>query len=83
MSEPRFAHDCDECELLGVFNDFDLYFCTKQPMPTVIARWGNTGPDYTSGIEIAKAVTCHSTSGSDLVALRVAYLIAKDIGKNV
>jgi len=33
---------------------FDLYFCAKQPKPTVIARHGNAGPEYKSGLIAAE-----------------------------
>ncbi len=56
MSGPKFAHDhCDHCVFLGMENGHALYFC-PQPglsMPTVIARYGDRGPDYKSGLPLA------------------------------
>lgn len=46
---PRFEHDCDKCVHLGPFQMYDLYLCPKQALgPSVIARYGSEGPDYTS-----------------------------------
>ena len=33
----------------------DLYFCDKQPRPTVIARYSDEGSDYASGLVHAEA----------------------------
>ena len=49
---PAFEHDCDECVFLGRYEDHDLYLCPQGGMPTVVARWGNDGPEYTSGREV-------------------------------
>ncbi len=55
----RFKHDCERCHYLGHYNPTnlhdtdpfcDLYFCTGAVLPTVIARYGNDGPEYTSGL---------------------------------
>ena len=59
---PEYKHDCDKsCVFLGRFKSrrylsdklysCDLYLCCyvpKPPEPTVIARWGNDGPEYSS-----------------------------------
>ena len=62
MSAPLFEHDCDGCVFLGSMHRagrarVDLYVCNfdktpdgKQRWPTVIARFGNDGPDYSSGM---------------------------------
>ena len=49
---PRFTHDCARCVTLGEFNGHDLYFCQQRSLgiPTVLARYGNQGPEYYSGI---------------------------------
>jgi len=57
MSEPIYAHDCQNCIYLGVYNlkengkkiPHDLYYCHSE-RPTVIARYGNNGEEYQSGI---------------------------------
>lgn len=59
---PRFAHDCTACVFLGT-NTLpdsevawyprvaDLYFCNQGGfLPTVIARYSDDGPDYSSGL---------------------------------
>lgn len=51
---PRYTHDCDECCFVGSFHDatdgvdYDLYACPFEP--TVVARYGDEGPDYASGL---------------------------------
>ncbi|MGZ8855866.1 MAG: hypothetical protein ACXW07_08035 [Nitrososphaeraceae archaeon] len=49
---PTFTHDCDKCTFLGNIHDedlYDLYYCSQVNFPTVIARFGNDGPNYKSG----------------------------------
>lgn len=56
MMEPKFTHDCNECVFLGHEDNHDLYWCGES-IPfnwTVIARYGDGGPDYTSGAVFAK-----------------------------
>lgn len=58
--KPQFIHDCDQCVFLGQYKHplkdgtlepVDLYFCPAAlGGPTVIARYGNEGPEYSSGI---------------------------------
>lgn len=63
---PQFTHDCDACRFLGRFRiddkswapaDYDLYYCSPSlggcSFATVIARYGNGGSEYTSGMAIA------------------------------
>lgn len=60
--KPQYKHDCDNCDFLGKYerdgnitdHNFDLYFCTQGDLPTVIARYGDEGSYYLSGLEIAK-----------------------------
>lgn len=62
---PQFQHDCDRCEFLGRWRgkmtnnpgqtdwDFDLYYADHGgiwPIGTYIARFGNDGDEYISGI---------------------------------
>lgn len=88
----RFKHDCESCQWLGTFNDHDLYYCNNQ-LPTVIARYEDNGPGYTSGLMVAReyplsTFTGRTNKGSvskqalmeSNIALRVAYLIALDLG---
>lgn len=50
VAEPLFENVSDARVFLGVFDGHDLYFDPQMGIPTVIARFGNDGPDYTSGI---------------------------------
>ena len=49
MGKPRYQHDCDNCRYLGEYNEYDLYYCPQGGYPTVLARYGNQGEEYTSG----------------------------------
>lgn len=56
---PNFLHDCDECVFLGNYEyesrAFDLYYCPKEPT-TVLARFGDEGPEYESGMSFVGIV---------------------------
>lgn len=64
METPKFNHDCDNCEFLGRHihlsedgsyysgKELDLYFCSGEP--TVIARYGDEGSQYMSGMVFAR-----------------------------
>ena len=56
--KPLFIHDCDRCIFLGTYKNEDLYFCVAGNMglDTVIARYGNKGYEYTSGLSFADSV---------------------------
>ena len=48
---PLYEHDCKDCIFLGTFENADLYFCTQgNTIKTIIARFGNEGPSYISGL---------------------------------
>jgi hypothetical protein len=58
---PRFTHDCDVCIFLGRFKtsewcgkeeEVDLYVCRpeKNEETTLVARFGNEGHEYGSGL---------------------------------
>lgn len=57
----NYNHDCERCIFLGVYSVItsqrvivtDLYFCEAQARPTVIARYGDEGHQYHSGLEAA------------------------------
>lgn len=47
--EPQYEHDCEKCVYLSDYGDYDLYWCPQDPVgETVLARFGNEGPDYVS-----------------------------------
>ncbi len=63
--KPQFQHDCEKCIFLGRYGEnyyntrsmqnewieYDLYHCGGETnWPTVIARYGNEGPQYSSGL---------------------------------
>lgn len=52
---PRYTHDCDDCKPLGEFGEYDLYYCAKGH-PTVIARYGDDGSEYLSGMSFVGKV---------------------------
>ena len=56
----HFQHDCDRCVSLGTFShegrDYDLYSCDQGSLGnTVIARYGNEGSEYFSGLWFAES----------------------------
>lgn len=86
VSKPMFKHDCDSCIFLGnyiggVFTDstemdiYDLYYCPgddDNPIhATVIARYGNAGWEYQSGMNFARP--------DGILPLYEAKLRAKDL----
>jgi hypothetical protein len=52
MDKPIFQHDCETCTFLGSFQGSDLY-CHESDLPTIIARYGDDGPEYISGFSFA------------------------------
>lgn len=53
-AKPQHVHDCPHCTPLGPLNSFDLYHCDQGGNnPTVIARWGSEGAQYSSGMGFA------------------------------
>jgi len=56
--EPLYQHDCKACRFLGSLTKddkaMDLYFCGEEPGSTVIARYSDEGPDYSSGLGFAE-----------------------------
>lgn len=50
----NYKHDCDKCVFLGVFHGdervYDGYFCNQNSISTVIARFGDEGSQYLSGL---------------------------------
>lgn len=60
MDFPQFQHDCNKCVFLGRHEShktqkpLDLYVCAREGViDTVIARYGNDGPEYSSGLIFA------------------------------
>jgi len=55
MEKPKYQHNCDMCLFLGRYKKkYDLYVCARDNIAdTVIARYNNDGPDYSSGLIFA------------------------------
>lgn len=83
-SKPVHTHDCKSCTYLGTvppgsYSDTpcDLYVCPQGHLPTVIARYGSEGPQYTSGILFAKDHLKANRTGHPLA---IAYKRAVQYG---
>lgn len=48
--KPKFVHDCDKCRFIATIGGLDIYICGegKPAGPSIIARYGDDGPQYTS-----------------------------------
>jgi len=54
--KPRYLHDCSNCSFLGAYENYDLYVCARHgKIDTLIARYGNDGGEYASGLDFALA----------------------------
>jgi hypothetical protein len=84
MDIPLWQHDCDRCEFLGRYlyggEWFDLYYCAHQAIggPTVVARWSDRGPDYSSGLCFGQAAA--ASEAEPMPPLGEALLRAYDRG---
>lgn len=76
---PKFTHDCTACQFLGHYEGHDLYACDKKIEKTLIARFGDHGPEYCSGLTFGKNMPLRRKDGS-INVMRVAWLLAKDDG---
>lgn len=80
MENPKYQHNCDKCLFLGRYKKkCDLYVCVRDNIAdTVIARHGNNGPDYSSGLIFA-----HRNLIPELVeAMKRAEALGIDCSKN-
>lgn len=70
--------------------DFDLYYCQQGTMrsPTIIARWGHNGPDYSSGFsdttftKETPSFLKYPIGVAISAAYRAAYLYGYDLGRS-
>lgn len=58
LEHPNFKHDCERCVFIGNYSDerypkADLYWCLSLNGQTVIVRYGDDGPEYSSGMIFA------------------------------
>ena len=47
----RWKHDCESCEFKGAWEEYDVYACgsgTHTLGESLIARYGDDGPEYSS-----------------------------------
>lgn len=72
----RFTHDCDKCKPLGqaTHGEYDLYYC-DEVVPTVIARYGNEGSHYMSGMEL----TLEPLMEAKQLAMKAGFIAGKKL----
>jgi hypothetical protein len=84
LAEPikTFTHDCNKCTFLGNFTDyshlnegaFDLYYCMQfGTIPTVIARYGNEGSEYLSGLGFSHPALKEAEKRASKINLTLTY----------
>ena len=82
MEKKNYIHDCDHCTFLGNHSDdlgvYDLYFCPQGLRKTVIARYGDRGSEYLSGIGF-KATP--PLAKAEKLALEAGLLTEEEIAK--
>ncbi len=77
--KPHFTHDCSQCVFLGSHEmgaeKFDLYYCDQSGrIATVIARFGNEGSEYSSGMDFGVASEKEAADWENRIkVLREAY----------
>jgi len=67
---PIYQHDCESCSFLGSMTsgecEYDLYYANHGGIPdTVIARFGNDGCEYSSGMIFADGTSVVLTEARD------------------
>lgn len=48
----RYVHDCEACTPLDRIGEYDVYICPQSGWPTVVARYGDDGPEYLSSSQL-------------------------------
>ena len=71
IDNPRFVHDCDGCIFLGCHKEYDVYYCSgemssKERGGSVILRYGDEGPEYSSGPVSMELYNESLTEASDI-----------------
>jgi hypothetical protein len=64
VARPRHEHDCDVCQLVGIKNGADLYFCPSEV--SYVVRRSSDGPDYSS-LSLNIVVQLGSSIGTPLL----------------
>lgn len=88
---PRYKHDGgDNCQFLATLSlkqgdntsVYDLYYCPQSgKFPTIIARFGDDGPAYISGMVFAKHAFLNRKDQSlGSIAMGTGYYLAKSKG---
>ena len=75
---PRYSTDCKKCTFLGRSDRYDFYFCDQAGVPTVVARYGDDGRDYQSGLLIGKQLA--QSQETEMEPLAMAYTLAVEKG---
>jgi hypothetical protein len=59
----KWEHDCERCcpiiTIVGIYNTYDIYSCSQggQYTNTIVARFGDEGPQYISGPKVSFNLT--------------------------
>lgn len=78
QNPPLHTHDCSRCTFLGSDGECDFYYCPQGGLPTLIARWGSAGPEYTSCL--LTSVTLWERDGTGSPPLVKALRLAREQG---
>lgn len=74
---PKFTHDCDRCTFLGTHLGYDVYRCAQCTGPTMVARYGNEGSEYTSGsVEVVADSLGRGYSVQGYFAIAICMMMA-------
>lgn len=87
VNKPFFTHDCETCIFLGtyfgpVFKNgdeedwYDLYYHYNEYESTVIARYGNEGDQYQSGMNFARPDGIQPLYEARLMAIKAKLIEA-------
>ncbi len=74
--KPKFEHNCSGCTHLDSDAEYDYYFCRQggANMPTVIARYGNRGHEYCSGLHVAESLETLENVSHETGLVRALHL---------
>lgn len=81
IETPNFEHDCENCVFLGIKDGKDLYWCSQGSSNgrwTVLARFGDSGPNYSSGAVFAKPGGDEDLHEAKLRAIKKGLIDADD-----
>lgn len=80
---PRYKHTCPNCTYLGQSEEYDLYVCSRKnrEIDSIIARFGNEGPDYISGLHYALSAQDFTLHTIDKARWTLAQALLRAIAK--